>query len=360
MNRSIVWAVLLLVLSTIRISAQGRIVVNCDEYTLSDTGFAVEPNYTPIFALNVANFFTGGGPGDFLVYSANFGLTQSSLATTMTNAGHSWTIDASLPFTLTTLQAYDAVYLAGLPGSGSTNAATLIAYVAGGGNVYLAGGTAEMPGAAAEAAAWAPFLNAFGLGFGSPYNGASTSSIVSNHPVFSGVPSLYFYDGNDVLITGGGDPRVETAGSPSNGNLFGFFNGPDLFQVNQPTATMTVNGAVGTRIKLATAGGAAGTLTLSSTIFAATIDIAVTMPQAPVAVGAGGIVLTDGQIVNLDITAPSLFLVNGGFNGLPLFGSLSVPYSLPPGSAPFSAQLVVLDGAQLFGFALSQPVRIVP
>ena len=68
-------------------SATGKIVVNNDEWTLSDLGFQQGPD-TATFALNVASWFTGGTPGSFLAYSTNFGLSQSSLAAAMNGAGH--------------------------------------------------------------------------------------------------------------------------------------------------------------------------------------------------------------------------------------------------------------------------------
>lgn len=46
----------------------GRIVVNHDEWTLSNAGFNRSAN-AAAFARNVAQWFTGGQPGDFLAYS---------------------------------------------------------------------------------------------------------------------------------------------------------------------------------------------------------------------------------------------------------------------------------------------------
>jgi hypothetical protein len=66
----------------------GRILVNHDEWTLSDAGFDMLPDTTTQFALNVANWFTRGRPGRFLAWSDNFGLTGTSLAGVLTGAGH--------------------------------------------------------------------------------------------------------------------------------------------------------------------------------------------------------------------------------------------------------------------------------
>lgn len=343
------------------VSAQGRIIVNNDEWTFTSAGYASQPISTPIFASNVAAWFTGGGPGNFLAYSGNFGVASPQLASTMTGLGHSWTVSTALPFTLATLQNYDAVFLAGSSGSGAANAGVLIAYVMGGGNVYLAGGTGGFAGGAAgEATAWAPFLNAFGLALAPTFNGQVTAAITSSHPVFAGVGSLFFSNGNNVLLTGTADPEITLGGAASNPNLFGFFDAPRRYQVNQPSATLSIGSLTGTPFVLAPPGGAVGTINISSTVPAAPWDLALTTPESPVAIGAGATLLPDGQVVNLLLSAPSFFLANGGFATGPLASPLAVPYSLPPGFPQISAQLVVLDPAQLLGVALSQPIRIVP
>jgi hypothetical protein len=196
-------------------SSAGIILLNNDEWTLSNTGFSQNLNTTQ-FVQNVASLFSGGGPGNFLAYSSNFGLTQSTLATTMANAGHTWTVSTGTPFTLANLQTYDGIFLGGNPHS--YDATVLTNYVNSGGNVYLMGGTGFFSSAAAEAAAWNPFLNNFGLGFGTTYNGVSGNlGTVSPHPVLSGVSSLYFNNGNDTLDLNVSDPQSQILAS-SNGH----------------------------------------------------------------------------------------------------------------------------------------------
>ncbi len=183
-------------------SAQaGKLVVNNDEWPLSNTGYAAAgAGPASTYALNVANYFTGGGPGNFLVYSSNFGLTQSSLAATMTGAGHTWTINSSLTFTAANLAGYDGVFLA--LGAGGFNTAEAIAYMNGGGNIYIAAGTG-IGGAAAEAAFWNPLLNTFGLALASPYNGIGGNVPISSaHPVLAGVTQLYQDNGSSVSLFG--------------------------------------------------------------------------------------------------------------------------------------------------------------
>ena len=186
---------------------QGQVVVNSDEYTLSNYGFGMAPD-TRTFALNVASWFTGSEPGNFLVYSNDFGLVESELSSTMTAAGHSWTIDTSIPFTLGNLLAYDAVFLGGLPGADNE---VLIEYVAAGGNVYLEGGTGDFPGGApGEAAQWNTFLNAVGLNFASVYNGIwGVIPTIGSHPIINNVSGLYFNNGNSVSELDPADPNTD-------------------------------------------------------------------------------------------------------------------------------------------------------
>jgi hypothetical protein len=180
----------------------GRIVVNNDEWDLSNAGYSNAGNGpTSTFALNVAGYFTAGGPGNFLVYSSNFGLTESSLASTMTGAGNTWTVSTALAFTAANLAGYDGVFLAGF--QAGFNAAEAAAYVNAGGNIYVAAGTASGFSAAGEAAFWNPFLNAFGLTLAPVYNGVGgVVPISSVHPVLAGVSQLYQNNGNSVSLTG--------------------------------------------------------------------------------------------------------------------------------------------------------------
>jgi hypothetical protein len=114
----------------------------------------------------------------------------------MTGGGNAWTVSTAVTFDLATLLTYDGVFLGGFAADNSV----LINYVNAGGNVYLAGGTATLGSAAAEAAAWNTLLNAFGLSFGSPYNGITGNiPISSTHPIFIGVDSLFQNNGNDTL-----------------------------------------------------------------------------------------------------------------------------------------------------------------
>jgi len=162
--------------------------------------------------------------GNFLAYSSNFGLTGSSLQSSMTSAGHSLTVTTGISFDLATLSTYDGVYLAG----DAADNTVLIDYVNAGGNVYLAGGTG-WGGALAEANRWNDFLNYFGMGFGTSYNGVvGNIAINSTHEIFQGVDHLYQNNGNDTLDIDISNPNSQVLLS---------YNGHGLYAVYDDVAT---------------------------------------------------------------------------------------------------------------------------
>jgi len=176
----------------------GYLVVNNDEWTFSNAGFAQSPDAS-VFINNITNLFTGDQPGSFLAYSQNFGLNESSLAAAVTNAGHSWTVSAAATFNAATLGNYDAVFLAGSVNGIYPNQQAIIDYVQGGGNVYIGAGTGN-GGAVAEAAAWNQVLALAGLEFDDTYNFQSGNiPPVGPDPLLAGVSSLYFNHGNSVV-----------------------------------------------------------------------------------------------------------------------------------------------------------------
>ncbi len=196
--------------------APGRIVVNADEWTLSnsaDWGAAG----SGVFAVNIAEFLTGQTTGaNLLAYSPNFGLTGSNLATAMDNAGHTWTVDSASTFDLALLQQYDAVYVGGRIGVTDPATQPLIDYVNGGGNVFIMGGCGSTGGYGGdpvlEAAAWNPFLNAFGLAFSTVYDAGSGTfdPVDADHAIFAGVDALYQSVGQGIIDTNLGDTAGRT------------------------------------------------------------------------------------------------------------------------------------------------------
>lgn len=215
MKKTLLFAIFVfcVILSLINNVQAGVIILANDEWTLSNSGFS-GLNDAGVFATNIAAEFADNQPGDFLAYSSNFGLTQNLLADAMTNAGHSWTVSTAVTFDLPTLLTYDGVFLAGNAADNNI----LTDYVNAGGNVYLAGGTG-WGGAFAEANRWNPFLNNFGLAFGTFYNGVGGSiPINSPHPIFDGVDYLYQDNGNDTLDLISNGANTEVLVSTSNGH----------------------------------------------------------------------------------------------------------------------------------------------
>jgi len=196
----------------------GMIVVNHDEYTLSDIGFRRAPD-AKSFIKNIANCFTREKKGSFLVYSNDFGLTQKTLAHTISEAGHDWKINYDENFSLSNLQKYDGIFLAG----GSADNITLIKYVKSGGNVYLEAGTGD-GGAQAEANRWKTFLNYFGLEFKENYNGiGGVIPVESNHELMKNVKNLYYNNGNSIIKLNPQDNRSKIIHSYRNQGLIAVY-----------------------------------------------------------------------------------------------------------------------------------------
>lgn len=179
------------------------VVVNGDEWTLSDFGFseAGSANVSAFVSNLVAEFGT-----TLHAYSTNFGFTQPALANAISAAGGTLTTGLGITFDLPTLLTYDGIFLGGNYLSAAEES-ILSSYVAGGGNVYIAAGTGA-GGAAFEAAQWNDFLTEFGIELGSTYTGPSgVIPVSSSDPLFSGVDQIYsaganFFVSGDVVCCG--------------------------------------------------------------------------------------------------------------------------------------------------------------
>lgn len=203
-------------LTSSAVADPGRIVVNADEWTLSNSANWGAPDIGS-FTLNIAEFLTGETSGaNVLAYSQNFGLNGSSLANAMTNAGHAWSVDVSSEFTLSLLQQYDAVYVGGRVNGVDPDAQVLVDYVNGGGNVFIMGGAGTTGGYGGnpvlEAAAWNPFLNEFGLAFSEQYDAGSGNfdPVDSDHQIFAGVDVLFQSVGQGIIDLDTNDDRAQT------------------------------------------------------------------------------------------------------------------------------------------------------
>ena len=204
----------------------GRIVVNHDEWALSNEGFAGAraPN-AQNFTRNLARWFAGGPSGQFLAYSNNGGLTQIDLENAMVASGYGWTVQKTGTLTLEQVKAYDGVFVGGGPGGAVAD--VLRDYVRGGGSVYVMGGTAGVGGgtAAGEAAHWNAFLNSFNLRLASTYNSFTGNlAISSSHPIFEGVGRLWQGRGQDVSEIDPTDPETDVLFSSGGHGLYAAFD----------------------------------------------------------------------------------------------------------------------------------------
>jgi hypothetical protein len=240
-------AAFLVTVSTTTSVDAGIIIVNHDEWTLSNSGFSnAGAANAATFVNNTANLFAGGLGGNFLIYSNNFGLTQSSFLNTLdVNHDHDVTTNPAL-FTLANLQNYDGVFLAG-GASYSYNPAILAAYVNAGGNVYIAAGTGD-GGATVEANAWNPFLNQFGLAFQTQsYNGVGGNLAIPNpspHPIFNGVTQLFYNNGNDALDIQVSDPQGRVLITQGGHGLWAIYE-PASNAIPEPSSLLIMGGLLG-------------------------------------------------------------------------------------------------------------------
>lgn len=138
--------------------------------------------------------------------------------------------------------------------------------------------------------------------------------------------------------------------------------GSPEYQTNSSQAGLDVNGVQGTQQSPATVTvpvGTSATLGLSSINVGMAWDLG--SGAAPLVSASGGAVVTsDGQIVNLDITDPTLALWFGFLQG-PTWGTaptVSIPFT-PPVVGATSAQMIVVSPALPSGIVLSQPVRLI-
>ena len=205
------------------LSHAGSIVFSNDEWIWSDNAIAVGNDSQ--FATNVATWLTGGS-GNILLLSNNFGLTGTMFNAQLTGLGYSVTVTTTIP---NSLVGWSAVYVGGY----AVPAALLTSYVTAGGNVFVEAGTGTLGGAAGEAAQWNPFLNNFGLGLATVYNGYCTSvggmsGFQTQSPygpaLFNGVSSLFICNGNDVMPFGN-NANAQIWYDANGGGLYGAWRG---------------------------------------------------------------------------------------------------------------------------------------
>ena len=177
-------------------AGSATIVVSADEWALSDPGYAIAgaANVDAYVQNIVAEFGTR-----LHAYSTNFSYTGGQLATSMADAGATYSTGLGITFDLPTLSSFDGVLLGGNYLSDAEKT-VLGQFVAGGGSVYIVAGTG-IGGPEAEAAAWNDFLSPFGIQLLGSYVGPTGNVAVSGDALFDGVSQLYQDNANGMQLT---------------------------------------------------------------------------------------------------------------------------------------------------------------
>jgi hypothetical protein len=162
--------------------AVNTLVVSGDEWQLSDSAYSLTNAGTTQLAKGIAGLFGGK---NYMLVSDNGNVPLSSLGTLASDiTALGKTISTSTTFGAATLVGQDAVFLfGGTLGSSPAEQLLLKNFINGGGNVYISLGTGYFGSASAEAAAWNPLLNQFGLSAGGtwfPVAGFTSVSTVAS------------------------------------------------------------------------------------------------------------------------------------------------------------------------------------
>ncbi|MCU0634568.1 MAG: PEP-CTERM sorting domain-containing protein [Gemmatimonadaceae bacterium] len=208
MHRRLLSALALVALGSSPLFAQ-RVFVSHDEWFLNN-GFNAPASNERRLLTNALDWFGVGAGDQVLTWSGNqIAYVNSPLGSVVTGRGATYTRTTGA---VANLSQYKAIFVGGF----AVDNTALINYVLGGGNVVLVGGTCTRLAAGAscdtnagqEAADWQTFLQRFGMGFSSQYNGlatVNTSGFAAQGPfgaaLFTGVGAVYADNGNSVLTT---------------------------------------------------------------------------------------------------------------------------------------------------------------
>ena len=228
--------------------AQGKVVVSHDEW-FTGNGYFGNSAYGDgqQFLINTLNWF-GSAPGqNVLVYSNNGFLDNSALLSYLSGTrGFNVTVYPSE--LATNFSLYNAILVGG---NSSMDAAGLAAYVFGGGNVFVEGGTGAWSSASDEAFYNNIFLNAVGLGFdGRQYNGLGTVTTVGfdgqgpfGGALFAGVSSVYANNGNNVLYATAVNGVTDQVWVDGHGN--GVFGAAEVTATPEPATLLLFGTGLG-------------------------------------------------------------------------------------------------------------------
>lgn len=194
-------------------NAASTLVVSGDEWPLTNDAYARQSADVTRLVSNMAGMFGGT---NYLIVSngaanvsglANLSLLQTELA------GLGKTVTTSSSYSTALLAGQDAVLLFGYA-QGANDATNLAAFVNGGGNLLVSLGTGGLGSAPAEAAAWNPLLNQFGLNAGSVWLPVAA---FYDAPVMQGATPLD--DGLATVVWGYGQTITELNAANANTDL---------------------------------------------------------------------------------------------------------------------------------------------
>ena len=211
----------------------GAIVVSSDEWVFDDSVIDDLCCQDTRFAMNIAGFLVPLG-GTILIQSptggGGHGLSGTKLKTLLMGMGATVFEDPCDGNTFL-LGTVDAIFVSGNQTNCIYSPAALVTYVAGGGHVFLEGGTGCCGGALGEATQWNFFLKSFGLTLATAYNLIPAGAL----PVSTFHSQLPF--GNVLFGPGNGIPCGWGVTCPV--NYVYYSNGQYISKV-QPTSTCNV------------------------------------------------------------------------------------------------------------------------
>jgi hypothetical protein len=190
------------------------LIVAGDEWPTSDTGFHEAGVSTPRFVRNICDSFTGGRPGQFLLYSRHWAYGKP-FQQTLSRLGHRYQMTQEPG----PLKGYDGVFLAGTNG---INREAVLEYLLEGGCVYLAGGTGDRP---SDDAFWNPLLKRFGMEYQGDRGPDKLDITEFAEPgLFTGVRSLHTRGGHHINLLPGEWPHTRVVARQAEVNWWAVYS----------------------------------------------------------------------------------------------------------------------------------------
>ena len=239
-SRSLRAAASLVLSAGFRVDA-ASVTASGDEWLLSNGAFSANSISATALAGNLITFI-GGQNYLMLTDAPALFAYGTSFQSFLTGSGKTFTVNPAAPFSASLLQPYDAVFLAGTPGSGAANASLLSQYAQNGGTVYLSLGTGTI--ASTEAGAWNPLLNAWNLNAGSTYftvqSTTNISTVPGSHALRNNVDFIRWGFGQEVTRLNSSDPRTEIALTASFGGSTGNRGAIGVTVVPEPSSSVFI------------------------------------------------------------------------------------------------------------------------